>query len=76
MLFDNINISGKRLEGEDFKTYKIRRKIVNQITNPKSLINSQDILIVGKKGFKQTVPGKTEKDIKAIFSEQGIKILT
>ena len=70
-IFANINISGKRLENEDFETYKRRRKVINKITK----LNSQErILSYASIPFKQkahmkTIPGVNEKHLLNMFKE-------
>ena len=83
-LFDNIDISGKRLEGEDFADYRKRRTLVNKITRGKLTevvgkntvkvhLSSQPKTLCYKKGYKETVPGRTEKEILDIFKKNKIK---
>lgn len=62
-LFENINIPGKRLEGEDFKTFRKRRKATNKAIKD-YLKRGRYGIRVFKKGYSEEIPPLKKLKIK------------
>ena len=62
MLFNNVDISCKRLPEEDHLIYKKRRAVINRFLKL-YLKHGNDRTQIFKKGYKQKVKSLTEKSL-------------